>query len=525
MEAVQKLNKRMPVTAMLDPKIVVPALGASIKKLDPRLMIKNPVMFVVEVVAALTTVIFLRNLVTGGADLGFTFQIILWLWFTVAVREFRRGRRGRPRQGAGGIAEEDPHREPGQAADRFRQDLSSGPRHQPQGRRRRAGRGRRQHSLRRRGDRGRRFGQRGRDHRRIRARDPRIRRRPLGGHRRHPGAVGLDPRPHHRGAGLDLHRPHDQAGGRRRAAEDAERDRAQHPARGPHHHLRVRDRHHPELCGLCRRFGVGGGAGGAVRHADPDHHRRAAVGDRHCRHGPAGALQRAGDVRPRGRGRRRRRYPAARQDRHHHARQPPGHRVPSGPRRHRAGAGRCGAARLAGGRDPRRPLDRGAGQGEIRHSQPRHGRTQRHLHPVHGADPHERRRRRRLLGPQGRGRCDPQLCRWRHRAGDGVRKHGAGDSVRGGVRSRPRDPVDFGRNRQIRRHPAGGRQGRPSARRRPAQGHRQGRHSRTLRRTAPHGHPHHHDHRRQSDDGGGDCRGSRRRRFPGAGDAQRTSSS
>src|ERR1019366_182724 len=57
-------------------------------KLDPRVMIKRPVMFVVEVVAALTTVIFLRDLVTGGASLGFTFQIILWLWFTVLFANF-----------------------------------------------------------------------------------------------------------------------------------------------------------------------------------------------------------------------------------------------------------------------------------------------------------------------------------------------------------------------------------------------------------------------------------------------------
>jgi K+-transporting ATPase ATPase B chain len=45
-------------------------------------------MFVVEVVAALTTIIFLRDLVTGGASLGFTFQIILWLWFTVLFANF-----------------------------------------------------------------------------------------------------------------------------------------------------------------------------------------------------------------------------------------------------------------------------------------------------------------------------------------------------------------------------------------------------------------------------------------------------
>jgi K+-transporting ATPase ATPase B chain len=83
-----KLQKRVPVSAMLDPKIVFPAIGSAFVKLDPRLMIKNPVMFVVEVVAALTTVIFIRNLLTGGADLGFTFQIILWLWFTVLFANF-----------------------------------------------------------------------------------------------------------------------------------------------------------------------------------------------------------------------------------------------------------------------------------------------------------------------------------------------------------------------------------------------------------------------------------------------------
>src|ERR1700749_2190195 len=87
MEAM-KLQKRVPVSAMLDPRIVVPAIGSSFAKLDPRLMMKNPVMFVVEVVAALTTVIFVRDLVTGGAGLGFTFQIILWLWFTVVFQNF-----------------------------------------------------------------------------------------------------------------------------------------------------------------------------------------------------------------------------------------------------------------------------------------------------------------------------------------------------------------------------------------------------------------------------------------------------
>ncbi|MBB4428128.1 K+-transporting ATPase ATPase B chain [Bradyrhizobium sp. CIR48] len=83
-----KLQKRAAVSAMLDPGIVMPAIRASFTKLSPRLMVKNPVMFVVEIVAALTTVIFLRDVVTGGSGLGFTFQIIVWLWFTVLFANF-----------------------------------------------------------------------------------------------------------------------------------------------------------------------------------------------------------------------------------------------------------------------------------------------------------------------------------------------------------------------------------------------------------------------------------------------------
>jgi K+-transporting ATPase ATPase B chain len=88
MEVVQKMNKRSPVATMLDPKIVTPAIRSAFQKLDPRIMVKSPIMFVVEVVAALTTVIFLRDLATGGENLSFTFQIILWLWFTVLFANF-----------------------------------------------------------------------------------------------------------------------------------------------------------------------------------------------------------------------------------------------------------------------------------------------------------------------------------------------------------------------------------------------------------------------------------------------------
>ncbi|AZN96265.1 K(+)-transporting ATPase subunit B [Mesorhizobium sp. M9A.F.Ca.ET.002.03.1.2] len=82
------LRKRMPVSALADPKIIGPAIGSAFAKLDPRVLAKNPVMFVVEVVAALTTVLFLRDLAVGAEGLGFTFQIILWLWFTILFANF-----------------------------------------------------------------------------------------------------------------------------------------------------------------------------------------------------------------------------------------------------------------------------------------------------------------------------------------------------------------------------------------------------------------------------------------------------
>src|ERR1700722_16324883 len=87
METIQ-IRKRKPVSALFDPKIVVPAIGSSFAKLNPRTLIKNPVMFVLEVVSALTTVILVRDLVAGGKTLAFEFQIVLWLWFTVLFANF-----------------------------------------------------------------------------------------------------------------------------------------------------------------------------------------------------------------------------------------------------------------------------------------------------------------------------------------------------------------------------------------------------------------------------------------------------
>ena len=83
-----KIRKRMPVATLLDPQIVVPALGQAFVKLNPATLIKNPVMFVLEIVTALTTVILVRDLLTGGGSIGFEFQIVIWLWFTVLFANF-----------------------------------------------------------------------------------------------------------------------------------------------------------------------------------------------------------------------------------------------------------------------------------------------------------------------------------------------------------------------------------------------------------------------------------------------------
>jgi K+-transporting ATPase ATPase B chain len=81
-------RKRASGSALFDTKVVVPAIGSAFVKLDPRTQIKNPVMFVLEVVTILTTVILIRDLFTGGGNIGFEFQIILWLWFTVLFANF-----------------------------------------------------------------------------------------------------------------------------------------------------------------------------------------------------------------------------------------------------------------------------------------------------------------------------------------------------------------------------------------------------------------------------------------------------
>ena len=77
-----------PTRSTLDPTILRPALLQAVRKLDPRLMWRNPVMFVVEIVSTMTTILLLRDLLTGAPHPGFALQINLWLWFTLLFANF-----------------------------------------------------------------------------------------------------------------------------------------------------------------------------------------------------------------------------------------------------------------------------------------------------------------------------------------------------------------------------------------------------------------------------------------------------
>ncbi len=81
----KKLARSRP---LFDREIVGRAVRASFAKLNPGSLLKNPVMFVVEVGAALTTAFLVRDTIMGARGIGFEFQIALWLWFTVLFANF-----------------------------------------------------------------------------------------------------------------------------------------------------------------------------------------------------------------------------------------------------------------------------------------------------------------------------------------------------------------------------------------------------------------------------------------------------
>ena len=73
---------------LLDPKILGPAAVDALRKLDPRKLARNPVIFVTEVVSLVVTGFFVRDCVTGEVSPLFSGQIAFWLWFTVLFANF-----------------------------------------------------------------------------------------------------------------------------------------------------------------------------------------------------------------------------------------------------------------------------------------------------------------------------------------------------------------------------------------------------------------------------------------------------
>src|SRR5579859_99105 len=81
----KKLVRARP---LFDPEIVRRALKDSLIKLNPVTLAKNPVIFVVEVGALLTTVFLVSDAIKGAQGLSFPLQIAIWLWFTVLFANF-----------------------------------------------------------------------------------------------------------------------------------------------------------------------------------------------------------------------------------------------------------------------------------------------------------------------------------------------------------------------------------------------------------------------------------------------------
>lgn len=73
---------------LFDPAILGPAAKNAFVKLDPRQLLRNPVIFVTEVVAAMVTLLFVRDLIADPAGATFSGQIAAWLWFTVLFATF-----------------------------------------------------------------------------------------------------------------------------------------------------------------------------------------------------------------------------------------------------------------------------------------------------------------------------------------------------------------------------------------------------------------------------------------------------
>ncbi len=77
--------------SLFTPALVGPAVGAAFTKLDPRQLVRNPVMFTTAVVAALSTLLLIKTVATGSGGIAFQGQLVAWLWLTVLFGNFAEG--------------------------------------------------------------------------------------------------------------------------------------------------------------------------------------------------------------------------------------------------------------------------------------------------------------------------------------------------------------------------------------------------------------------------------------------------
>jgi K+-transporting ATPase ATPase B chain len=82
------MSEKAKKLSIWDPGIIRQASIDALTKLDPRIQIRNPVMFIVEVGSLLTTMIWIQELVSGTGTPLFTGQVAFWLWFTVIFANF-----------------------------------------------------------------------------------------------------------------------------------------------------------------------------------------------------------------------------------------------------------------------------------------------------------------------------------------------------------------------------------------------------------------------------------------------------
>ncbi|KXG84946.1 potassium-transporting ATPase subunit KdpB [Agrobacterium bohemicum] len=82
------MSQKPEKPGLFDPAIIGPAIRQAFVKLDPRQLFRTPVIFVTEVVAAMVTIIFIRDLLIGQGTATFSGQIAAWLWFTVLFATF-----------------------------------------------------------------------------------------------------------------------------------------------------------------------------------------------------------------------------------------------------------------------------------------------------------------------------------------------------------------------------------------------------------------------------------------------------